>query len=139
MKLSIIPLCKNYSKETFAIYKNYSNIKNLKVFLIKFFNNNFYYKKFNIIIAIIEKKYVHGCYEFNIGNKNTYYIDQIVIPGPLARQTILKKFIEYIYNDCINKNCTKLVVNNIKTNDWKYLFFKELGAVSNKNLIQIDL
>jgi hypothetical protein len=94
----------------------------------------------DIIIARDNDDHVHALYVYNAKPKDIFCIDQIIIPGPLARQKILKQFIEHMINLALEFLCTTIHIKNISNKDWKTLFLTEAGAKGIKpDCLQLNL
>jgi hypothetical protein len=133
LEISIIPLSNGFIEKTFDLFRNFSETINIDEFRAIYYSNNSRngkkkLLKTNINIALYNKMYVHGYYIYHVSMCDFYNIDQIVIPGPLGRQTILKKFIEYFIKDAIEKNSKAIFINNINKDSWENIFFREIGA-----------
>lgn len=146
-EILIVPMRSNFVGKTYNLYKNFSHSIKIDEFrAIYYVNYNIKDKKSllktRINIALFKNDYVHGYYIYHVSLCNFYYIDQIVIPGPIGRQTILKKFIEYSFKDALKNESKCIFINNICNKDWEYIFFKEMGAKdldNNKLKIELEL
>ncbi|MBT3939388.1 MAG: hypothetical protein HOF44_06760 [Pelagibacterales bacterium] len=142
--IDIVPMRNGFIGKTYDIFKNFSQSIKIDEFRAIYYKNNLKERinllQTNINIALYRNKYVYGYYIFHISLCDFYYVDQIVIPGPLGRQTILKKFIEYFVKDALENESKIIFINNICNKDWEYIFFKELGAKDlDNNKLRIDL
>tara|TARA_Y100000294_G_scaffold159205_1_gene161995 strand:- start:27 stop:536 length:510 start_codon:yes stop_codon:yes gene_type:complete len=94
----------------------------------------------DVIIARDSNDHIHALYVYCAKPKDIFHIDQIIIPGPLARQKILKQFIEHMINLALEFSCTRIQINNISNKDWKTLFLTEAGAkVIKPDCLQLNL
>ncbi len=94
----------------------------------------------DVIIARDNDDHVHALYVYCAKPKDIFRVDHIIIPGPLARQKILKQFIEHMINLALDFLCTTIHINNISNTDWKTLFLTEAGAKAiNLNCLQLNL
>ena len=72
--------------------------------------------------------------------KKKFEIEHLIIPGPIARQTILKKFIEHMIRSGLDLQCSVISIYHLNENDWRSLFLQEAGAKRVKpDCLQINL
>ena len=71
---------------------------------------------------------------------NDYIVEHLVIPGPLYRQTALKKFIEHMIGYALEFHCKRIIIEQMNDSDWKEMFFIEVGGRRIKpDQLQINL
>ena len=94
----------------------------------------------DVIIARDSYDHIHALYAYSAKPNDIFRIDQIIIPGPLARQKILKQFIEHMIDLALQFCCITIHIINISNKDWKTLFFTEAGArVIKPDCLQLNL
>lgn len=94
----------------------------------------------DIIIARSSNDYIHGLYVYSATPKKKFEIEHLIIPGPIARQTILKQFIEHMIRLGLDLQCSVISIYHLNENDWRSLFLQEAGAKRMKpDCMQINL
>ena len=94
----------------------------------------------DIIIARSSNDYIHGLYVYSATPKIKFEIEHLIIPGPIARQTILKQFIEHMIRSGLDLQCSVISIYHLNENDWRSLFLQEAGAKRVKpDCLQINL
>ena len=148
-KILLTPIGRCHINSAFNIFKeNYPEIE-LSEF-IKFFGEispskiqqAIIHKKKtqDIIVARSVNDYLHGLYIFNGTPDKTLNVTHIIIPGPIARQRILKLFIEHMIGLGLDLKCINIKILYLNENDWRALFLQEAGAQKiNPNCLQINL
>jgi len=136
-KFLIGPMGRCHIKNTFALLQEQQPSLTLKQFL-KLWRNVSPYKINqsvenqssirDIIIARSNNDYVHGLYVYSATPKKKFNIEYLIIPGPIARQTILKQFIEHMIRSGLDIQCSVISIYHLNENDWRSLFLQEAGA-----------
>ena len=94
----------------------------------------------DIIIARSNNDYIHGLYVYSATPKKVLNIEHLFIPGPIARQTILKQFIEHMISLGLDLQCSMINIYHLNESDWRSLFLKEAGAKRVKpDCLQINI
>lgn len=148
-KILVTPIGRCHINKAFALFReNFPEVE-IKDF-IKFFGDLSpdkikasvinHRRTQDIVIARSVNDYIHGLYIFLGTPKKTLNISHIIIPGPIARQRILKLFIEHMIGLGLDLNCINIKISCLTKNDWKNLFLQEAGAkIINPNCLQINL
>ena len=94
----------------------------------------------DIIIARDYNDHILALYTYLVQVKKDFIVEHIVIPGPLYRQTVLKKFIEHMIGYALKFHCKRIIIEQMKDSDWREMFFLEVGGRRIKpDKIQINL
>ena len=81
----------------------------------------------DVVIAKNNEDYIYGLYVFEAKLKKSLVIKKLIIPGPIARQKIFKKFIEDIVRLGLKYKCSHILFKELSPLDWKALFLTEMG------------
>jgi hypothetical protein len=94
----------------------------------------------DIIIARDYNDHILALYTYIAQAEKDFIVDHLVIPGPLYRQTVLKKFIEHMIEYSLEFHCKRIIIEQLKNSDWKEIFFIEVGGRRIKpDQLQINL
>ena len=94
----------------------------------------------DVIVARSSNDYIHGLYVYSATPKKKFEIEHLIIPGPIARQTILKQFIEHMIRSGLDFQCSVISIYHLNESDWRSLFLQEAGAKRVKpDCLQINL
>ena len=148
-KLIISSMGRCHINKTFSLFQEHQDDLTLEQFLKLWGNVSSY--KINqsvenqncirdIIIARSNNDYIHGLYVYSATTKKVLNIEHLFIPGPIARQTILKQFIEHMISLGLDLQCSMINIYHLNESDWRSLFLKEAGAKRVKpDCLQINL
>ena len=148
-KFLIGPMGRCHIKNTFSLFHEHQDDLTLEQFL-KLWGNVSPYKINqsvenqncirDIIIARSNNDYIHGLYVYSATPKKVLNIEHLFIPGPIARQTILKQFIEHMISLGLDLQCSMINIYHLNESDWRSLFLQEAGAKRVKpDCLQINL
>lgn len=148
-KLIISPMGRCHINKTFSLFQEHQDDLTLEQFL-KLWGNVSPYKINqsvenqncirDIIIARSNNDYIHGLYVYSATPKKVLNIEHLFIPGPIARQTILKQFIEHMISLGLDLQCSMINIYHLNESDWRSLFLKEAGAKRVKpDCLQINI
>jgi hypothetical protein len=130
-KLIISPMGRCHINKTFSLFQEHQDDLTLEQFL-KLWGNVSPYKSNN--------DYIHGLYVYSATPKKVLNIEHLFIPGPIARQTILKQFIEHMISLGMDLQCSMINIYHLNESDWRSLFLKEAGAKRVKpDCLQINI
>ena len=140
-KLLIGPMGRCHINNAFSLFQEQQPSFTLEHFL-KLWGNVSPYKinQRDVIVARSSNDYIHGLYVYSATPKKKFEIEHIIIPGPIARQTILKQFIEHMIRSGLDLQCSVISIYHLNENDWRSLFLQEAGAKRVKpDCLQINL
>tara|TARA_Y100000310_G_scaffold79716_1_gene76389 strand:+ start:105 stop:608 length:504 start_codon:yes stop_codon:yes gene_type:complete len=94
----------------------------------------------DVIVARDYNDHILALYTYIAQAKKDYIVEHLVIPGPLYRQTALKKFIEHMIGYALEFHCKRIIIEQMNDSDWKEMFFIEVGGRRIKpDQLQINL
>ena len=140
-KFLIGPMGRCHINNAFSLFQEQQPSFTLERFL-KLWGNASPYKinQRDVIVARSSNDYIHGLYVYSATPKKKFEIEHLIIPGPIARQTILKQFIEHMIRLGLDLQCSVISIYHLNENDWRSLFLQEAGAKRVKpDCLQINL
>ena len=140
-KFLIGPMGCCHINNTFSLFQEQQPSFTLEHFL-RLWGNVSTYKinQRDVIVARSSNDYIHGLYVYSATPKKKFEIEHLIIPGPIARQTILKQFIEHMIRSGLDFQCSMISIYHLNESDWRSLFLQEAGAKRVKpDCLQINL
>tara|TARA_B100001971_G_scaffold100568_1_gene92702 strand:+ start:602 stop:1105 length:504 start_codon:yes stop_codon:yes gene_type:complete len=94
----------------------------------------------DVVIATDHNDHILAMYTYLAQAEKDFIVEHLIIPGPLYRQTALKKFIEHMIGYALEFHCKRIIIEDLKDSDWREMFFLEVGGRRIKpNQLQINL
>ena len=147
--LFITPMGRCHINQAYSVFQEENPEKKIDNFLVLYGNVSSHKIQYaiqnqssvsDVIIARDNDDHVHALYVYCANPRDIFQVDHIIIPGPLARQKILKQFIEHMISLALEFSCTTIHLTNISSKDWKTLFLTEAGAkVIKPDCLQLNL
>ena len=147
--LFITPMGRCHINQAFSVFQEQNQETKIDNFLLLYGNVSSYKIQHairnqnfvsDVIIARDNDDHIHALYVYCAKPNDMFRVDHIIIPGPLARQKILKQFIEHMINLALEFRSTTIHINNISNKDWKNIFLAEAGAkVIKPDCLQLNI